>query len=364
VKDNKFMLSLNYQNTAIVGYVLKELGPPPPAGGNTLVLIHDSTASTAQRTADRDVLNSYLTSSVGNYTLATFTATSSIPDLTPYNTVILQETSFDAAAVRFLSPAALASLKAWLASGTAASKKSLISIGADQGYNYSRTGSTAQDLEFAGTYCQFTYRVDNGPGSTLPSIIGTGIDVGNMRDLTSTPPGGSFWPDGCSMGTNGMSLYRYQNHTANDTLAVIGNVQAGYNTATMFVDPRYFTGSGFGDAMDAMIGYLAANGGLITGIESGNTAEINIPESYKLSQNYPNPFNPTTKISFTIPSSELVTLKIYNILGKEVMTLVNEVKNAGTFEVQFDASNLSSGAYFYRLETGNFVETKKMMLMK
>ncbi len=363
VKDNKFMLNLNYQNFAIVGYVLKELGPPPPVGGTTLVLIHDSTASTAQRTADRDTLRSYLRSTVGNYTLVTFTATSDLPDLTPYNTIILQETSFDAAAYRYLSPSARTALKAWLASGTAQSKKSLISVGADQGYNYSRATSPAQDLEFAGTYSKFIYQVDNGSGTVLPSIIGTGIDVGNMRDLSSTPPGGSYWPDGCSMEASGISLYRYQNHTAADTLSAIGNVQAGYNVATLFVDPRYFTG-GFGTVMNALVSWVVSNGGLITGVGSGNTAEINIPESYKLSQNYPNPFNPTTKISFTIPKSELVSLRIYNVLGKEVMTLVNEVKNAGTFEVQFDASNLSSGAYFYRLESGNFVDTKKMMLMK
>jgi hypothetical protein len=363
VKDNKFMLNLNYQNYAIVGYVLKELGPPPPMGGTTLVLIHDSTTSTAQRTADRDTLNRYLTSTVGNYTLATFTATSDLPDLTSYNTIVLQETSFDAVAVRYLSPSARTALKAWLTSGTAASKKSLISIGADQGYNYSRATSPAQDLDFAGVYSKFVYKVDNGSGTVTPSITGTGIDVGNMRNLSSTPPGGSYWPDGCSMEAAGISLYRYQNHTALDTLAAIGNVQTGYNVATMFVDPRYFTGE-FGSVMNALVGWVISNGGLITGVGSGNTAEINIPESYKLSQNYPNPFNPSTKISFTIPKSELVTLRIYNILGKEVMTLVNEVKNAGTFEVQFDASNLSSGAYFYRLETGNFVDTKKMMLMK
>ncbi|MBK8984198.1 MAG: T9SS type A sorting domain-containing protein [Ignavibacteria bacterium] len=89
-----------------------------------------------------------------------------------------------------------------------------------------------------------------------------------------------------------------------------------------------------------------------------------IPSSFSLMQNYPNPFNPSTKIAYTIPNNGLVTLKIYNLLGKEVASLINEVKSAGTYEVNFNGANLSSGVYFYRLESGNFVDTKKMFLLK
>jgi len=89
-----------------------------------------------------------------------------------------------------------------------------------------------------------------------------------------------------------------------------------------------------------------------------------LPEKYSLFQNYPNPFNPVTKISYAIPKSGLVTLRVYDILGREVATLVNEVKTAGNFTVDFNASNFSSGAYFYRLESNGFVDTKKMMVIK
>ena len=98
------------------------------------------------------------------------------------------------------------------------------------------------------------------------------------------------------------------------------------------------------------------------------------PVAYNLSQNYPNPFNPTTKISFTIPNSDspllggarggLVTLKVYDILGNEVKTLVNKEKEAGYHSIEFDGRNLPSGVYFYQLTTGNFIETKKMLLLK
>lgn len=89
-----------------------------------------------------------------------------------------------------------------------------------------------------------------------------------------------------------------------------------------------------------------------------------IPAAYNLSQNYPNPFNPTTTISFSLPNSAFVSLKVYNMLGKEVGTLVNGVRGAGTHSVQFNASNISSGVYFYTLHTENFTETKKMLLLR
>jgi len=93
--------------------------------------------------------------------------------------------------------------------------------------------------------------------------------------------------------------------------------------------------------------------------------EINSPiHDFVLYQNYPNPFNPTTSIKYSLPEQQFVSLKIFDILGNEVATLVNENKSAGNYEVNFDASNLSSGVYFYHLRASGFTETKKMLLMK
>jgi hypothetical protein len=89
-----------------------------------------------------------------------------------------------------------------------------------------------------------------------------------------------------------------------------------------------------------------------------------LPKSFGLSQNYPNPFNPSTNLRFQIPNSGHVTLKVYNMLGCEVATLVNEVRPAGVYNFQWNASNLPSGVYFYRLHAGNFVEVRKAILMK
>jgi glycosidase len=88
------------------------------------------------------------------------------------------------------------------------------------------------------------------------------------------------------------------------------------------------------------------------------------PEEYNLYQNYPNPFNPSTTIRFSVVQPDLVRIKIYDVLGREVKILVNEFKQASTYEVQFDASGLASGIYLYRIESGKFVQTKKMILLK
>jgi hypothetical protein len=99
---------------------------------------------------------------------------------------------------------------------------------------------------------------------------------------------------------------------------------------------------------------------------------LNVAEplyKFSLEQNYPNPFNPSTKIKYTIPTvgtslMKFVQLKVYDVLGNEVATLVNEEKPAGSYEVDFNVSGLSSGIYFYTINLGSFIETKKMILMK
>jgi hypothetical protein len=94
------------------------------------------------------------------------------------------------------------------------------------------------------------------------------------------------------------------------------------------------------------------------GVNSSN------PTEYKLYDSYPNPFNPSTTLRYSIPEASLTTLKVYDELGKEVATLVNETKSAGIYEVEFNASNLSSGIYYYTLQAGSFSKTNKMILMK
>lgn len=95
-----------------------------------------------------------------------------------------------------------------------------------------------------------------------------------------------------------------------------------------------------------------------------NEIEVGVPGEFALSQNYPNPFNPSTKINYDLPKVGLVTIVLYDLTGRQVASIVNEVKTAGYYTVQFNASNLSSGMYFYRITSGNFISTKKMAPIK
>jgi len=123
-----------------------------------------------------------------------------------------------------------------------------------------------------------------------------------------------------------------------------------------------------GDAGALWVGQDGANKRLyfdrLLAVVGVNNNENGIPETYKLSQNYPNPFNPNTKIDFSIPKNSLVTIKVYDVLGKEVAILVNKDFVVGSYTVDFNASSLTSGVYFYTISAGDFTETKKLVLVK
>ncbi len=109
-----------------------------------------------------------------------------------------------------------------------------------------------------------------------------------------------------------------------------------------------------------MIGSFTAS--QATGIENDRTSLR--PDAFSLEQNYPNPFNPATTISFSLPSKSFVSMKVFNVIGIEVATVVSEELPAGNYTMQWHADGLSSGVYFYRLQAGSFSETKKLILLK
>ncbi|MCZ7615371.1 MAG: T9SS type A sorting domain-containing protein [Ignavibacteriaceae bacterium] len=95
-----------------------------------------------------------------------------------------------------------------------------------------------------------------------------------------------------------------------------------------------------------------------------NVEEENLLSFYELAQNFPNPFNPTTKIKYQLPEPVFVTIKVYDVLGNEIETLVNEERDAGSYKIDFNGLELTSGIYYYRITAGNFSQTKKMILLK
>jgi len=122
---------------------------------------------------------------------------------------------------------------------------------------------------------------------------------------------------------------------------------------------------------DFGFGRTELKGAIINGIVYGDTTVVsvedetpNLPTEFSLSQNYPNPFNPSTMIKYAISSGQYATLKVYDVLGNEVATLINEEKSPGTYEVEFTAKGLPSGIYFYQLKAGRFIQTKKLVLLK
>lgn len=152
-----------------------------------------------------------------------------------------------------------------------------------------------------------------------------------------------------------MTMKANVNLENNSTLTIEAN-----NLVTISAYSGTVTLGGTGGLSKFASGDLKENRGSNKTLETSKT----IPDAFQLSQNYPNPFNPTTVINYSLPVAEKVVIKIYDVLGREIAGLVNEFKQAGEYSVTFDASNLSSGVYFYRINAGKFSQTKKLILAK
>jgi hypothetical protein len=147
----------------------------------------------------------------------------------------------------------------------------------------------------------------------------------------------------CSVISSGGSLISGSNYQINGTLgqSFIGNISSSQNIN--------------------LIGFWYTAEGFVTDIQEGQNP---LPTEYFLAQNYPNPFNPSTKITYSIQERSNVSIKVFDLLGSEVEELVKGEIEAGTYDINFNASNLPSGIYFYRLQAGDFVQTRKMILLK
>jgi hypothetical protein len=143
--------------------------------------------------------------------------------------------------------------------------------------------------------------------------------------------------------------------------SAINDINLVANVTYYLINTIYENSSFLGNWKDSIYGP-----GIIIQVPTAITTPYGnvIPVFYSLKQNYPNPFNPVTKISYDLPKAGLISLKVYDMLGREVITLVNEVKKEGSYIVDFDGSNLASGAYFFKLKADDFVDVKKMILLK
>jgi photosystem II stability/assembly factor-like uncharacterized protein len=198
---------------------------------------------------------------------------------------------------------------------------------------------------FAGTSTGMYLSTDNGTSWTQ---VNTGLTNLNVRSAIVS--GSNLF-----VGTNGGGVYLSTDNGTSWTIVKtgLGNLYV-YSLAIIGTDLYAGTlGSGI---------WRRSLSEMVTSVEEYKDA--NLPVEFELSQNYPNPFNPSTNIRFEIPVSGFVSLKVFDVLGREVVSLVNEFKPAGFYNVNFDASKLSSGVYFYQLRMSKNVETKQMMLIK
>ena len=254
------------------------------------------------------------------------------------------------------------SLKSYLNAGTFQRKSKLIIMSEDIGYQIDRPASVYFDSAFARSYLGYQYVADR-PGVGGRGIIGMTINT-NLTDSTYGPSPDVIRRSGSLPANQTYNLYRYRLFL--DSMNAVGRISPTYNVAVMAADaeslrpvqdnPNPFTVRRVLDGLMKFVDEIPTSNDPVSGSE--------LPFTYDLSQNYPNPFNPSTKIKYSVPVSGSVSLKIYNIQGKEVYTLVNANQEAGRYEVNFNASDMSSGIYFYTISAGDFTQTRRMVLLK
>jgi hypothetical protein len=184
-----------------------------------------------------------------------------------------------------------------------------------------------------------------------------------------TSNGGSNWTSrssGIQIGLNGL---HFVNQNKGWTVGGNGTLYSTTNAGLNWILEQSQTTQDLNSihSFDGDNAWAVGNIGIITtnySAPTGLRSEIGVISDYKLEQNFPNPFNPSTEIMFSIASDEFVTLKVFNILGSEIVTLVNDDLNAGSYVVDFNGEGLTSGIYLYSISTNNFKSTRKMILTK
>ncbi len=196
------------------------------------------------------------------------------------------------------------------------------------------------------------------------SSVGLAGGIGGMK----TTNGGTNWVASTFPGSSSINSIAGTGSTfwiSRNNSAIYKTTNAGENWTTDYTAPQIVLDIAIarnGNRLWAigLNGFISRSEGTV----SINNISSNIPDKYSLSQNYPNPFNPTTKIKFDIVKSDFATLKVFNSTGQEVSRLVEQNLQPGTYEVSFDGGSLTSGIYFYTIHTGDFMKTKKMVLVK
>ena len=217
------------------------------------------------------------------------------------------------------------------------------------------TGNLANNPDFS-TLAGGPYHSD--PPSTLPVELTSFTAAANAGFIQLN------WATASEINNSGFEVQRKINTTDSGNNWITIGFRKGHGTTT---NPSVYSYNDYiQNIATTNISYRLKQVDFNGNFTFSNPVTVNniIPGTVELLQNYPNPFNPTTKISYSIPQGEFVSLKVYDVLGNEVSTLVNNYKDAGNYSVNFNGTSLSSGIYFYRLQAGDHIYIKKMTLMK
>ncbi len=227
-------------------------------------------------------------------------------------------------------------------------------ISTDRGTSWTaaNTGLTGDALKINNMFGIFAL-TSNGIYLPTPSLaaftgwISAGL-TGDYRTCTANISTSEYYFFGNNVGT-------FANLQTSAVSAIsLNGISGGVITSSLIYGANIFVGTETGGVFRAPLS------GLTTGVNEGNE----LPNKFTLSQNYPNPFNPSTTISFNLPLKSYVSLKVFDVLGREVSNLVSKELTAGSYSQQWSAGNLPSGMYFYRLQAGNYSETRKLVLLK
>jgi photosystem II stability/assembly factor-like uncharacterized protein len=252
--------------------------------------------------------------------------------------------------------------------------------GEDIAYRTTDDGSnwSIQSPLFGGQF--FSIHFNNISNGWMAGSHRTG-ELSTDGDMVHTTDGGITWIDcGNAFDQQLIWIHSYDNNNA----IVIGrwgemNVYTTSDAGTTWItypsgwDPGWVNLTGlYGRPyfFDSLIGWVPAEFGTILHTTNGGVSFVEeeqideVPNTYFLSNNFPNPFNPSTKIKYSILQSSNVVIRVFDVLGNEIETLVNEEKSVGIYEITWNAENLPSGVYFYQLQAGNYMDTKKMVLLK
>jgi hypothetical protein len=211
------------------------------------------------------------------------------------------------------------------------------------------TGLTGGALKINNMFSIFALTSNGLYYTSLTAFTGwtAAVPTGDFRACASDLISGKYYFFGNNVGTS-IDL-----NTSQIATLPLGGISGGAITSALLYGTTIFVGTETGGVFRAQLSVL-----------TGVNERKELPNNFTLSQNYPNPFNPTTTISFSLSTTSYVSLKVFDVLGREVSNLVSKELTAGSYSQQWNASNVPSGVYFYRLQAGNYSETMKLVLLK